>query len=149
MVLGLTVSGGLPDIDAGVGKGLARNRIGYPTVHESRLGIFRGVEADSGAILAHRVIVPVKGTQDSGCGESVDALCRRSISDIIDKTRLQILTKMAWTRLFGETHVSNPMTSHISCDSLRFSLLIWPAQLIISTPRSHSSLVSCTSLAKA
>ena len=39
--------------------------------------------------------------------------------------------------------------SHMSWPSLRFSLLICPAQLIMLTPRSHSSLVSCTSLAKA
>lgn len=95
MVLGLTVGGGLPDVDASVAKGFARNSVGYPTVHESRFGIFGGVEADSGAILAHRVIVPVEGTQDSRCGESVDALCRRSISDIIHKARWRVSTTMA------------------------------------------------------
>lgn len=51
-------------------------------------------------------------------------------------------------QLESSTHDSRPITSHKSWPSFLLSVLIFPAQLIMSTPIIHSSIVNWVSRAK-
>lgn len=147
-----TIGGSLPDINFGMGEGFARVGARNLTVHEGDLSVARGIKGDCGAILANGRVGAPEGPEDGARGRGLPCFGGGADRNVVDeagnrkKVRHLKVCSGRWEGAVA--YDSRPSTSHMSWPSLRRSLLIWPAQLIMLTPASHSSIVRSVSRAK-
>lgn len=81
----LPVGAGLPDIEDGVGDGLAGQQVGDGAVHQRHLAVLVGVLDDGIAVLAEGGVGRPEGAEDGGGGRVDVALSDDLVGDLIDK----------------------------------------------------------------
>lgn len=74
----LTICRRLPNVNSSILEGLSTLNVRHLAVHVDDLAVRRSVKSNGGSILANGCVCSPEGSQDSGCGQSVGALCRSS-----------------------------------------------------------------------
>lgn len=106
----LAVGAGLPDVEDGVGDGLAGQQVGDGAVHEGDAARGVGILDDGGAVVAEGGVGGPEGAEDGGRGRVDVALCHDFVGDFINEAVMVLVWGVVVQEVYKDLRLQ---TKHI------------------------------------